>query len=500
VRVVNWSPDSKWIVTGARDNTIRVLDVDTGSLVCKPLTGHTSIPSMLTFRSPSPYQVVSASLDGTVRVWELGTKCFAETRTLRKRHEDWILSVAISPVRNRIASGGDDGRLFVTDSETVTGDVTDSESDTTDSESDATDSESVTGDVKFSCDARKYWIRCVTYSPDGAMIATCSDDSTISIWDADKGSRLLGPMAPIDCNVGTVLSIAFSPDGKVLVSGNNDATICSWALNDLNTGPLSPPLLYCGGHTGPVRAVAYARMGDSARIVSGSDDTKIAIWDGNGNMLHKIHGHEAAVLSISVSGDKVFSGSRDKTIRVWDLNTGDNISIICGHTAPINDIKLPQDGRWFVSASDDGSLRIWDSQNGRPLTLPQCMPFRVLSVDVSRDGNLIACSGAGSQVHTWRPDMVQPALWPDDFMRKMRGGIYCPIDDQGMLVNVTLRDDGWLCGPMGQLMCWIHPEHRQGLLQRAVNVVGARETALDLRNSAHGTKWEKCKEQCVASN
>ena len=54
VRVVNWSPDSKWIVTGARDNTIRVFDVETGSLVCKPLIGHTGIPAMLAFRSSSP--------------------------------------------------------------------------------------------------------------------------------------------------------------------------------------------------------------------------------------------------------------------------------------------------------------------------------------------------------------------------------------------------------------------------------------------------------------
>lgn len=49
------------------------------------------------------------------------------------------------------------------------------------------------------------------------MIATCADDSTISIWDSDDGSCLLGPF---DCGVGAVLSIAFSPDGKVLISGN----------------------------------------------------------------------------------------------------------------------------------------------------------------------------------------------------------------------------------------------------------------------------------------
>lgn len=60
MRVVNWSPDSKWIVTGARDNTIRVFDVETGSLVCKPLTGHTSIPTLLTFRPCSLHHGVEA--------------------------------------------------------------------------------------------------------------------------------------------------------------------------------------------------------------------------------------------------------------------------------------------------------------------------------------------------------------------------------------------------------------------------------------------------------
>ena len=75
----------------------------------------------------------------------------------------------------------------------------------------------VTGDVKFSCDAHKYWILCVTYSLDGVMIATCSDDSIISIWNADDGSCLLGPFY---CDVGAVVSIAFFLDGKVLTSGN----------------------------------------------------------------------------------------------------------------------------------------------------------------------------------------------------------------------------------------------------------------------------------------
>ena len=101
------------------------------------------------------------------------------------------MSVSISPTQNRIASGGHDGRLFVTDH--------------------------VTGDVESPYNAYGCWIYCVTHSPDGTMIATCSNDSAITIWDTGNSKYLSGTL---DCNVGEVLSIAFSPDGKFLISGN----------------------------------------------------------------------------------------------------------------------------------------------------------------------------------------------------------------------------------------------------------------------------------------
>jgi WD40 repeat protein len=276
----------------------------------------------------------------------------------------------------------------------------------------------------------------------------------------------------------------------MVVPGNNDATVRSWALSTSMFGQLSPLSTYLG-HTGPVRTVTYARMGDSKRIVSGSDDAEIGIWDGDSDRLvRKICAHEAAILSVSVSDDKIFSGSKDKTLRVWDLDTGDNISIIYGHTAPINSIKVSQDGHRVVSVSDDGSVRILDGQTGKPLTLPRWMSSRILCVDLSRDGKLIAFSGL--DLHTWCPDMAQPTVWPDGFIQKMHGREFCPIDDQGILADATLHNDGWLHGPMDQFLCWIPPAHQQGLLLRSVRILGARETALDMRNFVHGTNWEQC--------
>ncbi|KAI0296962.1 WD40-repeat-containing domain protein [Multifurca ochricompacta] len=468
LRVVNWSEDSKKIVTGALDNTIRVFDVDTGTLLCEPLTGHKGSPTAVTFRSSShsdDLEVVSAGLDGTIRVWGLQMKNFVKTQTFSGYHNDWIHSISFSPVDDHIASGGDDGQLIVMNV--------------------------VTGDLKFSTNAHPDWIRCVAYSPDGKTIATCSDDSTIAIWDADNGEPSLGPF---NGHTGAVLSIAFSPSGNFLVSGSEDNTIMSWDLHPLFS-KLNNPLSVYRGHKDAVNAVAYALGG--GLIVSGSADAQIAVWEASASnqCIRQFGGHGGPILSICTSDKKIFSSSEDKTIRVWELSTGHALlSILQGHTGSINAITFSPDGTRIVSASNDGSLRIFDSYSGEPCTLPLRMSDRVLSVGVSRDGTLVACSGEDRSVHVWRANMARRAVWPDSFMRKVRGLEFCLIDDQGVLADFTLPDDGWLRGSTNEAMCWIPSVYRAGLwTPRTVGILGASETILDLRSVVHGTKWEQCR-------
>ena len=284
--------------------------------------------------------------------------------------------------------------------------------------------------------------------------------------------------------------MTFSGISRV-VPGNEDATVRSWTLDAHTSDKLSPLSIY-SGHTGPVRTVAYAHSGE--RIISGSEDAEIAVWEGgDSNKLDwKIRGHDGPILSISISAEEIFSSSEDQTIRVWALDTGVCRIIIPGHTAPINSISLSPDGQWVVSASDDARLRMWDARTGEARRLPQTMSSRIFSVMVSRDSKQIVCGGADGQVHVWCPDMGQRVVWPDSFIRKVRGLEYCPLDDQGILANATLRRDGWLCGSTGEALCWIPLEHRPGLLQRAVGVLGAPETALDVRKFVHGADWERC--------
>ncbi|KAI9507955.1 WD40-repeat-containing domain protein, partial [Russula earlei] len=472
VNVLSWSPDSEKIISGASDNIIRVFEVETSILLCVPLTGHTNEVTALSFRShqhSKEQQIVSCSLDGTVRVWELRIKSFVQTQRFSEGHEDWVHAIAFSPLDDSIASGGDEGRLIVMDA--------------------------VAGTEKFSKNAHKDWIRCVTYSPDGKRIATCSMDGVICVWDAESGERLL---EPIQGHTEAVLSIGFSPDGKFLVSGSKDKTVRTWDTLPMldNVFDLNPPAYH--GHTGAVNAVAYADGGKL--IVSGSATAEIAVLDVlNGRVgetsKRQFSAHGGAILSICVFGKKIFSSSEDKTIRVWELHTGHGLSsILHGHTGPVNAIALTPDGKRIISASDDGSLRIFHSDNGEACTMPFDTSNRIFSVAVSHDGRLVACSGADKSVIVWRANMAGRAVWPDDFIRKVHTFESCLVDEGGVLANFTLRSDGWLHGWTDVPICWIPSIYRAGLwTPQTVGILGASETILDLRSLVHGTQWEQCR-------
>ncbi|KAH9967795.1 hypothetical protein BJV74DRAFT_868775 [Russula compacta] len=469
VRLVDWSLDSRRIVTGALDDVIRIFDVETGTLLYGLSTGHPTNLTALSLRSSrhsGEPEIVSVSFDGTVRVWELEMQSFAETQTFSDNHKDWIHAISFSPVDNHIASGDDEGQLIVMDG--------------------------VTGSTVFNQNQKGHsnWIRCVRYSPDGKTIATCSDDRKINIWNADNGERL---REPLEGHTRAVLCIEFSPDGEFLVSGSEDSTVRTWGLRPLFDELHSPPTTYYGHH-GAVNAVAYAR--GRGLIVSGSSKGEIAIWDGSisNECIRQFSGHDGQVLSICVFGEKIFSSSEESTIRIWDLSSGDALtSIPSGHTGAINAITLTPDGKRIISASDDNTLRTFDSYSGEPCTPPLRMSDRVFAVSVSHDGALVACGGADNTVHVWRANMARRAVWPDSFIREVRGQKFCLVDKQGALAEFNLSDDGWLRGSKEEPMCWIPSAYRAGLwTPRTVGILGTLRTVLDLRGFVHGTEWDQC--------
>jgi WD40 repeat protein len=198
----------------------------------------------------------------------------------------------------------------------------------------------------------------------------------------------------------TVFSAAFSPDGQRIVSGSSDNTLRLW---DAKTGAvIGEPLV---GHEAPVLSVAFSP--DGQRIVSSSFDKTLRLWDAKtGAAIGKpLAGHEAPVLSVAFSpdGQRIVSGSRDKMLRLWDAKTGAAIGeSLVGHGDEVRSVAFSPDGQRLVSGSFDTTLRLWDAKTGAAIGEPLAgHEAPVLSVAFSPDGQRLVSGSLDNTLRLW---------------------------------------------------------------------------------------------------
>ena len=116
--------------------------------------------------------------------------------------------------------------------------------------------------------------------------------------------------------------------------------------------PMEASVRTLQGHTDRVWSVAVSP--DGRHIVSGSRDKTLRVWElGTGRCLNTLQGHTSLGLSVAVSPDgrHIVSGSWDKTLRVWELETGRCLHTLQGHTDPVHSVAVSPDGRHIVSGS-----------------------------------------------------------------------------------------------------------------------------------------------------
>ncbi|EGZ27265.1 hypothetical protein PHYSODRAFT_553886 [Phytophthora sojae] len=172
---------------------------------------------------------------------------------------------------------------------------------------------------------------------------------------------LTGHRSPITC-------VAFHPVFSVLVSGSEDASVKVW---DFETGEYERTLK---GHTNPVQAVAF--NGSGSLLASTSTDLSIKIWDfssdGDYECLRTLRGHDHNVCGIvfgpDLASDRLYSCSRDNTIKVWELSTGYCVNTLnAGHSDWVRDVAVSDDGLYLASCGNDRSILFWDLQHMRVL-------------------------------------------------------------------------------------------------------------------------------------
>ncbi|KAJ6567929.1 hypothetical protein DFH09DRAFT_1033857 [Mycena vulgaris] len=504
VNSVAFSPDGTHIVSGSRDNTVRVWDAETQTQIGAPLEGHTSWVRSVAF-SPDGTHIVSGSDDNTVRVWD------AETQTQigapLEGHTNWVQSVAFSPDGTRIVSGSGDNTVRVWDAETQTQIGAPLEGHTNWVQS-----------VAFSPDGTRivsgsYDNTSVAFSPDGTRIVSGSRDNTVRVWDAETQTQI---GAPLEGHTNWVQSVAFSPDGTRIVSGSDDNTVRVWDAETQTQ--IGAPL---EGHTSWVQSVAFSP--DGTRIVSGSDDNTVRVWDAETQTQigAPLEGHTSWVQSVAFSpdGTRIVSGSGDNTVRVWDAETQTQIGApLEGHTNWVQSVAFSPDGTRIVSGSDDNTVRVWDAETQTQIGAPlEGRTNWVQSVAFSPDGTHIVSGSRDNTVHVWDTETQTTITTSLDvslvdsipgmfhhhllicFLTCSPAGsqpsqavtaVFQAETDQ-FVPALNFQQDGWILGPHGELILWV-PHHLMGFLPRP-NLLGILGThpmiIFDTSRFYHGDEW-----------
>ena len=162
------------------------------------------------------------------------------------------------------------------------------------------------------------------------------------------------------------------------------------------------------GHTAPVSAVAVSANG--TRAISASWDKTLKVWDpDSGEVLRTLEGHTGSVEAVAVwaNGTRAISASNDGTLRVWDLHTGQLLRTLEGHTNSVRAVAVWADGTRAISASDDGTLKLWDLHTCKVLRTLQGHAGRVLAVAVWADGTRAISASWDKTLKVWDLDTGQ---------------------------------------------------------------------------------------------
>jgi WD40 repeat protein len=156
------------------------------------------------------------------------------------------------------------------------------------------------------------------------------------------------------------------------------------------------------GHGAGVESVSVTP--DGRRAVSGSWDKTLRVWDlESGACLQTLTGQRYRVRSVSVTPDgrRAVSGSDDATLWVWDLESGECLQTLVGHSAWVKGLSMTPDGRRAVSGSWDRTLRVWDLESGDCLQTLAGHRDGVWSVSVTPDGRRAVSGSYDKTLRVW---------------------------------------------------------------------------------------------------
>jgi WD40 repeat protein len=320
------------------------------------LEGHTDTVTSVAF-SPHGELLASGSHDKTVRLWQVRDGEFLGTLG---EHTEEVNSVAFSPDGRLLASGSDGWRWRL-----ESGSIGQEEQDHHTLWLWHLDSRGLLW-------ARQHQSRVLkaAFSPDGELLATDAV-SEVPLWQVEGGiivrtlnhtqwhlglgRRFLRSLVATRDTIISVVCVSFSPDGLLLASGADNKMVWIWRVED---GTLLHTL---EGHTETPYSVAFSP--DGALLASASYDQTVRLWRvRDGTLLHTLgRGNEGLPDSVAFSSDGrlLASSSSSGTVPLWRVEDGAHVRSLEGHASSVQSVAFSPDGRLLASGSSDKTVRLW---------------------------------------------------------------------------------------------------------------------------------------------
>ncbi|MFM6925937.1 MAG: caspase family protein [Ferruginibacter sp.] len=385
IKTIAFSPDSRYVVTGADDNTIFIYDLQNMKLSAK-LLDKMSYPAGLIFTSDGK-KLVSGNYDKVIRIWN-----FEERKLVQKLGgvANVVYNIALSPNGQSLAVIGAPGfgsGGFIQVLDLKRGAVTKH-----------IDADILGMDVK--------------YSPDGRYMIAGSYDKGIGVWDIATSKKV---EAFADLEKATAFAV--SPDNNILVYSNRDAgypemnvysfpggeKINTFSIPhnantflfaadsrsvyvgfssddktyriDIATGKTLQTFRHAGEYNSVTGIKRLQLTKDGNTLITGDDYGHVRwysvatgkeladsyIQKGRINEMIKMPGQEQL---ITCGGESAFS---DTTITVTDINSKKTLRVLTGHSNSPTSLAADPNGKFLFSGSYDRTVRIWDMNNGRSL-------------------------------------------------------------------------------------------------------------------------------------